>query len=368
MNIPQYSPSLGPEERAAVLQVLDDNWLTEGPRTAALEARLRELTGARHVHMMPNGTLALFAALKLLGIGPGDEVLVPDFTFFASASAVLLCGATPVLVDVQPDDYHIDLAAARTSLSSATRAILPVHIYGQACDMDAVMTFAAEFDLRVVEDAAQGAGVRCRGRHVGTFGHIGCLSLFADKTVTTGEGGALLIQDDELAQRALYFKNQGRRERGSFIHPEVGFNFRITDLQSAIGVVQLARLGEIVQRKRHILERYRRGLAGVAGVEFPAGNGLGEAVPFRINILVQNPESLGDALGAAGVCTRRFFYPLHRQPALRTGNCVVRQPPVHSTAAFQRGLSLPSGIALTGEQIDFVCRQIRKCLDAEDSR
>lgn len=360
MKIRQFDPYLGEEEIVKVLETLKDNWLTEGPKTAELEKRLREYTGARHVLMMPNGTLALFAALKVLGLGPGDEVLVPDFTFFGSASAVILTGARPVFVDVSPDDFNIDVASARHCISDATRAIMPVHIFGQTCDMERVMSFAGEYGLKVVEDAAQGMGVRCGGRHVGTFGDIGCISFFADKTITTGEGGALLVNDDELAERCMYFKNQGRLHRGSFIHTHVGYNFRITDVQAAIGVAQMGRLDYIIERKHKMLQLYQELLGDCGGASFPRHNGLGEFVPFRINILLDDPEALQDFLEHQGVAARRFFYPLHLQPSLNRTNSVIRKQPVHSLTAFKSGLSLPSGINLSHDEIAHVCKCIHE--------
>ena len=279
MQVEQFAPLIGNDEIQSVLETLHDNWLTEGPKTAELERLLREYCGCRHALMVPNGTLALFAALKVMGIGPGDEVLVPDFTFFGSASAVILTGAKPVLVDVSPADFNIDVAAAEASIGPNTRAIMPVHIYGQSCDMQAVMDLANRHDLIVVEDAAQGIGVTCNGRHVGTFGHIGCMSFFADKTITTGEGGVLLTNDDDIAERCMYFKNQGRLKRGSFIHDQVGYNFRITDLQAAVGVAQFDRLDEIISRKRQIRELYRSMLKDVPQVQLTEDNNLATSSP-----------------------------------------------------------------------------------------
>ncbi len=355
MRIDEYSPHFEQSEIDQVLETLQDNWLTEGKRTRRLEELLAEFTGAKHVLMVPNGTLALFAALKVLGIGPGDEVLVPDFTFFGSASAVILTGAKPVLVDVDEYDFNVSVASAQRSISENTRAIMPVHMYGQSCDMAAVLALARRYGLFVVEDAAQGLGVTFGERHVGTFGEIGCLSFFADKTITTGEGGALLVNDDKLARECTYFKNQGRLHRGTFVHDRVGYNFRITDLQAAVGLAQFARVKEHIHRKHAIRVAYYQRLEGCPGVRLPSDNGFGEVVPFRTNILVDDPEGLADHLKQRQIATRRFFYPLHRQPSLNAQNCVVRHTPATSVRLFQTGLMLPSGLKLTSEQIDAVC-------------
>ena len=354
MRIPEFNPLVEKEEVFQVLETLEDNWLTEGKKTRLLEEMLAERCGCHRAIMVPNGTLALFAALKVLGIGPGDEVIVPDFTFFGSASAVVLAGATPVFVDVDPYDFNIDVRAAEASVSDRTRAIMPVHIYGQPCDMLSVMALAERRGLLVVEDAAQGLGVTFGDKHVGTFGEIGCMSFFADKTMTTGEGGVLLVNDPALAKECVYFKNQGRLKRGSFVHERMGYNFRITDLQAAIGVAQFRRVQQNIDRKRAIRAAYYERLRDCPGVTLPQDNGYGEVVPFRTNILVQDPEALAKSLDERDIAIRRFFYPLHRQPSFHAENSIVRQRPVYSVRLFETGLMLPSGLDLTDGAIDRV--------------
>lgn len=360
MHIPEFNPVIEKEEVFQVLETLEDNWLTEGKKTHQLEAMLAEYCGCKRVVMVPNGTLALFAALKVLGVGPGDEVIVPDFTFFGSASAVVLTGAKPVFVDVDEYDFNIDVTAAEASISERTTTIMPVHMYGQPCDMLSLMQFADRNNLYVVEDAAQGLGVTFGNKHVGTFGEIGCMSFFADKTMTTGEGGALLVNDDDLVNKCIHFKNQGRLKRGTFVHQHMGYNFRITDLQAAIGIAQFKRVAQNIERKRAIRAVYYERLQGCQGVRLPADNGFGEVVPFRTNILVDDPEGLSKFLAERDIASRRFFYPLHRQPAFNGGNSVVRQRPVYSVRLFETGLMLPSGLDLTESQIEHVCDCVRE--------
>jgi len=359
MNVPEFAPLLQHSEIDEVLDSLEANWITEGPKTKSLEEALARFCGCRRALMVPNGTLAIFAALKVLGIGPGDEVIVPDFTFFGTASAVILTGAKPVLVDVDEFDGNISVHSAERSLSPATKAILPVHMYGQSCDMTAVCALAERYELLVVEDAAQGLGVTFGEKHVGTLGEIGCMSFFADKTMTTGEGGALLVNDDRLAEECIYFKNQGRLHRGSFVHDRVGYNFRITDLQAAVGLAQFARLYPTIERKKDIQQSYHERLTDCPGVRFPGDNGFGDSVPFRVNILVDDPASLQAFLKERGIGSRRYFYPLHLQPCLTSENVIVRERPISSIRLFERGLMLPTGLDLTDEQIDYVCESIR---------
>jgi perosamine synthetase len=235
---------------------------------------------------------------------------------------------------------------------------MPVHIYGHAAEMAPLLELAEQEDLFVIEDAAQGIGVLYRNRHAGTLGDLGCLSFFADKTITTGEGGAILTSNDEFADRLQYFRNQGRLNRGLFIHPQMGWNFRLTDLQSGIGLAQLDRLENIIERKRQMEQLYKTRLAGLENVEFPVANEPRSRVPFRMNILVPDPEKLSEHLTREGVGVRRFFYPLHRQPCFNEQNSRIGGALVNSISAFDRGLSLPSSVKLTEQEIDTVCDAI----------
>lgn len=360
MKINQFDPCLEKEDLFSLLDTIQTNWLTEGKKTQAFQEILKDYCGVKHAILLPNGTLSLFVALKVLHIGPGDEVVVPDFTFMGSATSVILAGATPVLVDVNIDDFNIALDSVQKAISKKTRAIMPVHIYGQAADMDGVMKIANAYDLKVIEDTAQGIGVTFKGRHVGTLGDIGCLSFFADKTVTTGEGGAVLINDDKLAEKVMYFKNQGRLQRGSFIHPQIGYNFRLTDLQAALAINQMKRLGSIIKRKLLNEELYKKHLKGIKEVEFSRPNGFGQRVPFRVNILVPDPERLMKYLQSKDIGTRRVFYPLHKQPCFNSDNSRSVANLTNADKIFAGGLSLPSGLSLSDEQIKYVCEAVRQ--------
>jgi perosamine synthetase len=360
MKVEQFAPFLGDEEIASVSGVLKANWITEGEKTRTLEGMLQEYCGVKHAVMLPNGTLALFVGLKILGVGPGDEVVVPDFTFVGSATSVVLTGAKPVFCDVNLDDFNMNFDNLKRCISKNTKAIMPVHIYGQPANMGPIMDLASEHGFRVIEDAAQGMGVTYNGKHTGTIGDLGCISFYADKTLTTGEGGAVITDDDELARKCRFFKNQGRAERGSFIHSEIGYNFRITDLQAAVGVVQMTKIAEIIEKKLRNESLYKRFLADVGAVEFPKVTSFGSRVPFRVNIQVEDPENLGAFLTARGVGVRRFFYPLHKQPCFNPSNSVIRERPVNSLEVFSRGLSLPSAVSLTEKDIKYVCDTIEE--------
>lgn len=362
----QFAPFIGDDEYASLRGCFEQNWITEGPQSARFLEQLQALTGAHYAVLAPNGTLALYLGLRALEIGPGDDVVVPDFTFMGSATAVEMTGATPVFCDIDPQTLQAGPEHFAAALTPRTCAIMPVHIYGMTCPIGPLVDFARQHGLLVIEDAAQAIGVRYRGRHAGTFGDVGCFSFFADKTITTGEGG-LVITDDERRYEALrLLRNQGRMDRGSFIHPAIGYNFRMTDLQAAIGLVQLAKLEQIVTKKHMLLELYRARLAPLAQVRLVSVTPDSTYVPFRIAIYAERAAELMKFMEQRGIQTRTFFYPLHRQPAF----AYLRDDPARraqfddarfpgSIYAFENGVCLPSFPALPAEDVHYVCDAVR---------
>lgn len=367
MKVPQFKPWVGDEEYRAIAECFDINWITEGPKSKEFLNRLLELTGAKYGVLAPNGTLAIYLALSAMGIGPGDEVIVPDFTFVASANAVLMTGATPVFVDVDDTTFQIDVDKADDLITPATKALMPVHIYGTAVNMDKVMAFASRHGLMICEDAAQAIGVHYNGKHAGSFGETGTFSFFADKTLTTAEGGLVITDDEDIHLKLMYLRNQGRKDRGTFIHPEIGYNFRMTDMQSAVGLVQLGKLDQIKTRKAHILDRFRQGLDGISGIRLLGPEKGADFIPFRVGLLCDNAESLMRHMEENEVETRSFFYPLHRQPAFAeimqkaaAGGAKVDDAAFPNTVyAYEHGVCLPSFPELKDEQIDYICGLIR---------
>ena len=351
--IPQFEPWIDDAELRMLAECVADNWITGGKKVKKFEERIAELCDVKYAIACCNGTLALYMGLKALGIGQGDEVIVPDFTFIASANSVVLAGAEPVFVDVDPKTFNIDPDCAEEAITSKTRAIMPVHIYGQPADMDAIMDLAREYNLKVIEDAAQAIGVTFNGKPMGGFGDVGCLSFYADKTISAGEAGMILTDNPEIAENCLIQKHQGRTGRGIYIHEHIGYNFRLTDLQAAVGLAQLNKLPVIIDMKKKNEALYRELLDGV--VEFPYVDPRCFNVPFRVNILVDDPESLSDYLNKNNIGSRGFFYPLHMQPC-------YNQPGYFpaSVCAYSRGLSLPSSARLTKEQIGYVCDKIKE--------
>jgi len=367
MKVPQFLPWIGEEEYAAIGDCFARNWITEGPQTQLFQEKLLELMQVRFGVFAPNGTLAIYLALRALDIGPGDEVIVPDFTFIGSANAVEMAGARPVFCDVHPGHCQIDLASAEKSITPRTRAIMPVHIYGTVCEMDAVVDFAHRHRLLVVEDAAQAIGVHYREQHAGTFGDIGIFSFFADKTITTAEGGFVVTNNSAIHEKLLFLRNQGRKERGTFIHPEIGYNFRMTDLQCAMGIVQLEKLPEIVRRKQEIIALYRQLLQSVPQVRFFAPPAHAEWVPFRTPVFCERAHDLMTFLTSREIESRTFFFPLHRQPAFRYlqddssySHSLEDGHFPQSITAYEDGVCLPIFPTLGIEQIEYVCATIRE--------
>src|SRR5207253_5319079 len=236
-RIPWWQPRIGSEEGTRVLAVLDSEFINDGDVTSEFERRLAALAGCRHAVAVTSGTAALYLSLKAVGIGPGDEVVVPDLTFIATANAVTMAGATPVLADVDAKTLTLSTESFAQAITSRTKAVIPVHVSGRGADMDGITRIAAQHGLRVIEDAAEALGSFVRGLALGTIGDTGCFSFSPNKTITTGQGGAILTNDDQLHARLRALKDQRRPVRGTGgadLHPTVGYNFKFTNLQAAV--------------------------------------------------------------------------------------------------------------------------------------
>lgn len=356
-RIPQVDTRFDDDEIEGVVGAVRRGWLTEGPQAAAFLAAIQRDTGARHAVLAPNGTLGLFLALLALDLPRGSEILIPAFTFYASASAAVFAGLVPVFVDADPDTFNLDVDALDALVGERTRAIMPVHVYGHAAPMDRVLEFAARRSLRVLEDAAQGYGVTYRDRHAGTWGDLGVISFFADKTVTTGEGAVVLTDDPALYERLRLLRNQGRPHSGTFVHPALGMNFRITDLQCAVGLAQLRKLPTIVAGKQANHARYVANLADVPGLRWLRVQPGSNHVPFRFALLSERRDELTAALERAGVQARSFFCPLHLQPCLTAH---ARGPLPVAERLYAQGTCLPVHGGLTPGDIDEISEIVRR--------
>lgn len=357
--IPQIQPWIDDSEWLEVKQVIESTYLTENKVTAKFEEGIKELTGAKHAIAVCNGTAALYCALKALDIGHGDEVIVPNLTFVASANAVIMAGAKPIFCPVRADTLCIDVDAAARLVTDKTKAIMPVHLYGQSADMDAVLTFANRLELKVIEDAAQAIGVEFNNRHVGYYGDAGAFSFYGNKTMTCGEGGIILTNSDSIAQTCRRLKNHGRSHRGTFVHEHIGFNFAMTEMQAAVGIAQLRKLPAIIERKRQIYHAYITGLADVPQLQPLFIDPRCKPVHWFTSFYAENRAELADYLADQGIQTRLFFCPLHLQPCYQGWADPKMNYPV-STSVYEQGISLPSAYSLTDDEQEFIIAQIRQ--------
>jgi perosamine synthetase len=361
VKIPVYRPSLSGHEKRYVNECLDSTWISsKGEFIPRFESAFAEYAGARYAAAICNGTAAVHLCLLALGLGPGDEVIVPTLTYIASVNPILYIGATPVFVDSRPDSWQVDPEDVRRKITARTKAIVVVHLYGHPADMSEILRVAGEHDLMVVEDCAEAVGSRIDGRHVGTFGDIAAFSFFGNKTITTGEGGMVVTADAELWDRAVRIKGQGLARHRTYWHDIVGYNFRMTNLCAAIGLAQLERVDEILRRKREVAQRYDRMLAG-AGVEThrPIDPRF-EHSYWMYSVLV--PEGARDAaieaMAADGVETRPVFYPVHSMPMYATRY----SRHVHAERIARCGINLPSWPDLTEADQETVVASLRKAL------
>ena len=353
--IEQMAPSLGEEEKQAVSDYLaSGGWLTEFEKTTEFERRIAEFTGAKHAIVVSSGTAALFCMVSACGLGPGDEVLIPDLTMVATANAVQLAGARPVFVDIDPETLCIDLQAAERAITPHTRAMILVSLNGRSPDMDAAGDLCDRRRLIFLEDAAQSLGSRYRGRHLGTCGTAGILSFSPLKIITTGQGGAVLTDDDEIAQRVRRFKDFGREKGGIDVHTSMGYNFKFTDVQAVIGIEQIRKLSVRLARKKEIFRRYREELEAV--VEFLPTD-LNEVAPWFIDVYLDDRDQLATALRDCGIKTRAVYPPVHAQPAYAMPGSFPA-----SESASTRGLWLPSSVTLADDEIHQISSQVRSFL------
>ncbi|MCH9022738.1 MAG: DegT/DnrJ/EryC1/StrS family aminotransferase [Planctomycetes bacterium] len=358
-NIPWWQPETGPRELHLIEEVLRSNFLNDGQYTQQFEKELAQRLGCKHVIAVTSGTAALFVSLAGLGLGMHDEVLVPDVTFIATANAVTLTGAKPILVDIDPATLTIDPESIRQAITSKTKAVIPVHISGRAADLSAITAIADEHSLYVIEDAAQALMSKHHGKSLGTIGHAGCFSFSPMKTITTGQGGAVATNDDQLHARIRELKDQGRPARGTGgndLHPTIGYNFKLTNLQAAIGLAQLETLNDRINRLKKIYRIYNEQLSDqpkikLIGFDLDSGES-----PQWIDCLAENRDELVESLRENQIDSRPYWYPLHTQEPYRQPDHLFP----HSTQQTEKALWLPSSITMTDDDLDRVCRTIRK--------
>ncbi|MDD4628696.1 MAG: DegT/DnrJ/EryC1/StrS family aminotransferase [Candidatus Peribacteraceae bacterium] len=366
--IPVNVPVITPEAKRYVMDALETGWISSaGPYMKKFEEAFARMVGVKHAVLTTSGTTALHLALMSMDVGAGDEVIVPDFTMIASVFAVMYTGAKPVFVDIEPDTFNLNPLLLAAKITARTKAIMPVHLFGHSCDMDPILKIAKEKNVAVLEDAAEAHGATYHGRVCGSMGTMSAFSFYGNKIITTGEGGIVCTDDDELAERARSLHDLAHSSKKRFLHEDVGFNYRMTNLQAALGFGQLEHLEEFLEKKRHMTARYREGLQGIRGLHLPVTKDYAGNVFWMYAIRVDETfgmtrDALRTALKDRGIDTREFFLPCHSQPAVAKRFPTKESFPVSERVA-QEGFYLPSGLAITDEQIDRVCDAIREIAD-----
>lgn len=353
-KIPCYEPSVGREELELLADVIGRNWLSESKYTREFESLLAGLCERKYALAFSNATAAMIVGMKSLGIGLGDEVIVPSFTHSADPNSIAATGATPVFADVDETTLCLSVKTIDAVKTKKTRAILYVALYGNSGDIAAVANYAKKNNLFLVNDCAAALCSSYRGKQVASFGDFGVLSFFADKTITTGEGGMLLTDNADLLAECNIYKHDGRRERGVDLIERRGFNFRITELQSAIGVAQLGKLSYFIKKKKEILKEYQKQLSEIPEVKLFRFSPDCDAVPHRALIFVPDAAALISYLTPLGIGVRTTFMPMHSQPCYS----VKKKFPV-TEKLYATGVCLPSAPTLTQAKVDFVCSSIK---------
>lgn len=351
-------PQIGKREYGLIKKVLDNNYPNQGEVTKEFEERVAHLLGAAYAIATPNATAAMFLALKAHGVGHGDEVIVQDNTYIATANAVTLTGASPVLVEASPKTLMIDVSAIKKAITSRTKAILPVHISGRAAPIKEVCELAKEHDLCVVEDAAEAFATKSNGKYLGTFGDAGCFSFSPQKIITSGQGGMVVTNSKAIEKRLRELKNQGvygRLTGGDDTHYSLGFNFKFTDLQAALGLAQLSYLPKRQKRMARTHELYKKNLAGLRGFRLFESNTKAGEIPLWNDVVVERRDELAGYLKTKDIDCRKFWHPLHTQaPYIQDG---ARFP--NTATVAPKCLWLPSAFTLTDADVLRVCREIK---------
>lgn len=367
--VPVNEPLLDGNELKYVQECIETGWISsEGPFVRRFEKEFAMRVGRKHGIAVCNGSVALDAAVAALDIGTGDEVILPTFTIISCVSAIVRAGATFVVLDCDPYTWNMDVLQIENKITPKTKAIMVVHIYGLPVDMDPVISLAEKYGLKIIEDAAEAHGLTYKGRTCGSFGDISMFSFYPNKLITTGEGGMIVTDDDHLADRCRSLRNLCFQPKRRFVHEELGWNFRMSNVQAALGVAQLERLDEFVARKRYMGKRYTELLSDIPGIQLPLSRtDYAENIYWVYGIVLKHyvpfdAEEAMRRLAKRNIGSRPFFWPMHEQPVFKKmGLFKGESCPVAERLARQ-GFYIPSGLALTDEQMDKVAEAMQEVM------
>ncbi|WP_139556663.1 DegT/DnrJ/EryC1/StrS family aminotransferase [Methylotetracoccus oryzae] len=368
--IPVNEPLLDGNEKKYLAECIDTGWISsEGPFVERFETEFAARIGRKHGIAVCNGTAAIDAAVEALGIGPGDEVILPTFTIISCVLQIVRSGAKPVFVDADPRTWNMDVTQIECKITSRTKAIMVVHIYGLPVDMDPVLELAERYELKIIEDAAEAIGQTYRGRPCGSFGEISTFSFYPNKHITTGEGGMILTDDDDIAEACRSLRNLCFQPDRRFFHERLGWNLRMTNLQAAVGLAQLERLDEFLERKRSMGKLYTAALCDLDSLVLPLmRTEFAENLYWVYAVVISESSPLSvdhvrSELASYGVGTRPAFFPLHAQPVLASDGMTVKGEYKVSEYLCDRCFYLPSGLALTSEKIEHVADRLREIIE-----
>ena len=356
---PWWDPVIGEKEKELVLKCLDDNYPNEGNLSTKFENYISDLFGSKYAVAVTSGTSALYLSLKALNIGYGDEVILPDLTFIATANAIDMCGATPIFVDIDPKTLNINPIEIEKAISSKTKAIIPVHVTGRPADMENIIYIAQKYELNIVEDAAEAFMSKYNGKYLGTFGDTGCFSFSPNKIITTGQGGIIITDDEEIHLCLRELKDQGRPVRGTGgddIHNSRGYNFKFTNVQAALGLGQLSYLNDRITRLIRTHKIYLEKLQNIDGLQVLPFNVNDGELPLWTDVIVEQRDEMVDYLKKDNIDCRKFWYPLHTQVPYKSFN---KKIPI--SANFSRkAVWLPSAYTLSDDDVLFISDKINQ--------
>ncbi len=357
------APNVGEEEKAYAAKAIDSGYIsTAGPLVPEFEQKFAVWAGKNRAVSTQSGTAALHVALYEMGIGAGDEVIVPVLTFAASINPIVYVGAKPVFVDIDEKTWNMDIPSIEKKITRRTKAILPVHLFGNPCAMDEIMKIAKKHKLAVIEDATESLGSRYKNKMTGTWGDLGCFSFNGNKTMTTGGGGMVLGQDHKRLEHLKFLVNQARDEKQGYYHPEIGFNYRMTNIEAAIGLAQLGKLEKFLQLKRQFHDIYRQELDGIKAIAFQEETKGAESVRWLTCIRFTRAIELGNLqakLRERGIQTRRLFMPVTEFPPFKSNKKSAYK---NAYEIYKTGLCLPGSTLNTAEDIRYVCKTLKEII------